>query len=180
MRLPLSRSTIRTWRTDDAPSLSVFANNRRIWLNLKDRFPHPYTLDDARAFIARCQAELPESTFAIEVDGQAIGAVGFEHRGDIWRRSVEIGYWIGEEYWGRGIASEVVRGVTDWAFDAWEIDRVWAAAFDWNAASTRVLEKAGYELEGRLRHSAIKDGRLVDELVYAVVRSEGPDAAKTE
>lgn len=170
MRLPLLTCTVRSLRADDAPAIATHANNRRIWLNLKDRFPHPYALEHAEAFIAYCQTEDPESTFAIDVRGEAVGAVGFEHRNDIWRRSVEIGYWLAEPYWGRGIASEAVRAMTDWAFASWDVERVWAGVFAWNPASARVLEKAGFRLEGRLHRSAIKDGQVVDELVYARVR----------
>jgi RimJ/RimL family protein N-acetyltransferase len=161
---------VRSFRTSDAADIARAADNRKIWRNLKDQFPHPYAIEHAEAFIAYCQAADPESAFAIEVDGRAVGVVGFERRADIWRRSVEIGYWLAEDCWGRGVASEVVRAITAWAFDTWDINRIWAGVFDWNTASARALEKAGYVLEGRLRHSAIKDGTPVDELIYAVVR----------
>ena len=168
--LSFAGGSVRSWETSDAPSLARSANNRAIWRNLKDRFPNPYTLANAEGFIAHCRTEDPESAFAIVVDGEAIGAIGFEHRGDIWRRSVELGYWIAEPYWGRGITTGAVRAVTDWAFETWELNRVWAGVFAWNPASARVLEKAGYSFEARLKQSAVKDGEPVDELIYAVVR----------
>jgi RimJ/RimL family protein N-acetyltransferase len=83
---------------------------------------------------------------------------------------VELGYWLAQPYWGRGITTGAVRAVTEWAFDTWQLNRVWAGVFAWNPESARVLEKAGYALEGRLKHSAVKDGEPVDELIYAVVR----------
>jgi RimJ/RimL family protein N-acetyltransferase len=170
MILPLTRCVVRSLRTEDAPGLARQANEREIWRNLKDRFPHPYAPAHANAFITYCQSQEPESNFAIEVEGSLAGVIGFEHHGDIWRRAVELGYWLGREYWGRGIASEAVRAVTEWAFAHWDINRVWAGVFEWNPASARVLEKAGFEFEARLRKSATKDGRAVDELIYAVVR----------
>lgn len=170
MRLTFDGGVIRSWTKSDIPALARHANDRAIWRNLKDRFPNPYTIEDAEWFVSHCLTEDPESTFAISVDEEAIGAIGFEHRGDIWRRSVELGYWIAPAYWGRGIMTGVVRSMTDWAFNAWEINRVWAGVFSWNPASARVLEKAGYVYEGRLKQSAVKDGELVDELIYAVVR----------
>jgi RimJ/RimL family protein N-acetyltransferase len=170
VHLKFDGGVIRSWTKGDAPALARHANDRAIWRNLKDRFPNPYTLVDAEWFISHCLTEDPESTFAITVDDDVIGAIGFEHRGDIWRRSVELGYWIAPAYWGRGIMTGAVRSMTNWAFDTWTINRVWAGVFSWNPASARVLEKAGYVYEGRLRQSAVKDGEQVDELIYAVVR----------
>ena len=170
MRLNFPGGAVRSWEPTDAPALAHHANDRAIWRNLKDRFPNPYSLANAEWFIEHCRTETPESAFAIVVDDEAIGSIGFEHRGDIWRRSVELGYWLAQPYWGRGITTNVVKAMTEWAFDAWSINRVWAGVFAWNPASARVLEKAGYVYEGRLHQSAVKDGELVDELIYAVVR----------
>ncbi|HEY5547185.1 MAG TPA: GNAT family N-acetyltransferase [Gemmatimonadaceae bacterium] len=171
MLIQFDGGSVRSWSPGDAPSLARHANDRAIWRNLKDRFQNPYTLSDAEGFIAHCLSENPESAFAIAVGDEAVGAIGFEHRGDIWRRSVELGYWLAQPYWGRGITTGAVRAVTDWAFRTWSINRVWAGVFAWNPASARVLEKAGFTCEGRLRQSAVKDGELVDELIYAIVRS---------
>lgn len=168
--IQIDTGIVRSWTPGDAPALARHANNRAIWRNLKDRFPNPYTRSDAEAFIAHCMEEKPESSFAIAVGDEAVGAIGFEHRGDIWRRSVELGYWLAQPYWGHGITTGAVRAMTDWAFETWEITRIWAGVFAWNPASARVLEKAGFVYEGRLRQSAVKDGELVDELIYAVVR----------
>ena len=171
MELRLTTCTIRDLLDSDADDMARQANDKEIWRNLKDRFPFPYAVEHARAFITYSRSLDPERNFALVVDGRLAGVIGFEPKEDIWRRSVELGYWLGREYWGRGIASEAARAITDWAFEKWDINRVWAGVFDWNPASTRVLEKAGFVFEGRLHKSATKDGEAVDELIYAVVRT---------
>lgn len=170
MELLLSTCTVRSLRRTDAPSIARYGNNRDIWLNLKDRFPYPYELHDAELFIDDVLAHDREMTFAIDVGGEAVGVIGFESHGEIWRHAVEAGYWLGAPFWGRGILTEALRATTDWAFDHWEINRVWAGIFAWNEASARVLEKAGFVFEARLRKGAIKDGVVVDELIYAMIR----------
>jgi RimJ/RimL family protein N-acetyltransferase len=170
MELELPGCRIRSWRESDAPSLSRHADNRRVWLNVRDRFPHPYTLADAEFWVSRAAAARPETQFAIEVNGEAAGGVGVFLQEDVERFSAEIGYWLGEAYWNRGIATAVVRGFTDYAFEAFDLCRIYANVFAWNPASGRVLEKAGYQLEGRLRKSAVKDGQVLDGLLYAAVR----------
>jgi ribosomal-protein-alanine N-acetyltransferase len=170
MELELNGCRIRSWRAGDAPSLAHHADNRNIWLNVRDRFPHPYTLADAEAWVARAPAAEPETQFAIEVGGEAAGGVGVFLQEDVERFSAEIGYWLGEAHWGRGIATAVVRRFTDYAFEAFDLCRIYANVFAWNPASGRVLAKAGYQLEGRLRQSAVKDGQVLDGLLYATVR----------
>jgi [ribosomal protein S5]-alanine N-acetyltransferase len=172
MRLALSSCIVRSWETDDVQSVARHANNRRIWLNLRDRFPHPYTEHDAISFIRRVRSNRPETTFAIEVDGEAAGGIGFMLLQDIERVSAEVGYWLGELYWGRGICSEALRVVTQYAIEQHGLTRVFALPFAHNAASCRVLEKAGFELEGHLRRSAIKDGVVCDQRLYAFVAPE--------
>jgi len=162
---------LRPWRVSDAASLVRHANSRKIWINLKDRFPHPYTASDADAWITMTMAEPGEPTqFAIEVAGEAVGGIGFERLGDVYRRGAEIGYWLGESYWGRGLTTAAVRALSEHAFAHFDFERLQASVFAWNAASMRVLEKAGYGLEGRLARSVVKDGRIVDSLLYARLR----------
>jgi ribosomal-protein-alanine N-acetyltransferase len=169
MRLPLRTCEVRSWIAGDVPALVVHANNRNIWINLRDRFPHPYTKSDARAFIREaCRAE-PESNFAIAVDGAAIGGIGFQLQSDVDRVSAEIGYWVGEAHWGRGIATEALVAVTQHAVERHGLTRLFALPFAHNATSCRVLEKAGYVREGYLRRSAIKDGLVLDQIQYAFV-----------
>jgi ribosomal-protein-alanine N-acetyltransferase len=159
---------IRSWRVGDEVALARHANSRAVWLNLRDRFPHPYTLRDAEAWVSFARAQEPETNFAIEVDGEAVGSVGFVLREDVERCSAEIGYWLGEALWGRGIATAAVRAATAYAFPTYGLTRVYALVFERNLASCRVLEKAGYVLEGRLRRSAIKDGQVLDQFLYAI------------
>jgi RimJ/RimL family protein N-acetyltransferase len=171
MRLPLGVCDVRSWRRGDSAALVEHANNRNVWLNLRDRFPHPYTTRDARKFLAAVIGQRPECSFAIEVDGAAVGGIGFRIQSDVERIGAELGYWIGETYWGRGIATAAVRAVTEHALAAHDLVRVFALPFAHNRASARVLEKAGFALEGVLRSSAIKDGRVLDQLLYARIRS---------
>lgn len=169
MRLPLRTCDVRSWRASDADSLVTHANNRKIWLNLRDRFPHPYKKRDAQRFIRFSRHADPETNFAIVVDSHAAGGIGFVLHHDVERVSAEIGYWLGEPFWGRGIVTEAVVAVTRYALDTHELTRIFAVPFAHNAASCRVLEKAGYVLEARLRRSAIKDGEILDQLQYAFI-----------
>ena len=174
MQLDLPGCRIRSWRGGDEPALVRHADNRKIWLNVRDRFPHPYTLADAQAWVAHASAATPETQFAIDAEGEAVGGVGVFLQQDVERYSAEIGYWIGEGFWGRGLATAVVRGFTDYAFDTFELCRIYANVFEWNPASCRVLEKAGYVLEGRLHSAAVKDGFVLDGFLYATVREFPP------
>jgi RimJ/RimL family protein N-acetyltransferase len=171
MELRTERCTVRQFRAADAASLARHANDRQVWLNLRDLFPHPYTLEDAEWYIARVAEEAPVTRFAIDVDGEAVGSVGLILGSDIERRSAEIGYWLGRAYWGRGITSAAVAAVTDYAFRELDLLRVFAVPFAHNAASVRVLEKAGYQREGTMRCSAVKAGVILDQYLYAVVRT---------
>ncbi len=158
----------------------MHANNRDIWLNLRDAFPHPYSLDDARQFLKRVRAMDPETFFAIAVDGEAVGSIGFRQHDDVERCSAEIGYWLGERFWGRGIMTAALRAVTRYAVERHGLTRVYAVPFEHNHASFRVLEKAGFVCEGRMRRSAIKDGKVLDQLMYAFIPDPGvaPDASE--
>jgi len=149
------------------------ANDRDVWLNLQDRFPHPYTSEDARTWIGACEAQSePTLHFAIDVDDEAIGGAGLEPCQDVRRRTAEIGYWLGRTFWGRGIATAVVGELVAHAFTSLDVVRLEAAVYEWNPASARVLEKNGFVLEGRLRQSVFKDGRLGASLLYARLRDD--------
>jgi len=171
MELKLTRSTLRPWRVGDEASLVRNANNRRVWRNLA-RLPHPYTLSDADEWITRASAQSPATDFAIVVRDEAVGGIGIEIGRDVFYRSAEIGYWLGEAHWGHGIATEAVRAVTEYAFTTFDLCRLHAGVFEWNPASMRVLEKAGYTLEARHHKNVTKDGETIDRLVYALVRSD--------
>jgi RimJ/RimL family protein N-acetyltransferase len=172
MSVLLSSATcrVRGFEPGDAPSLARMGDNRAIWLNLRDRFPHPYTERDAAWYIDFVRTKDAYHSFAIDVDGTAVGGVSLRPGEDIERIGAEIGYWLGEPYWGRGIATDVVRLTTHYAFDELNLERVFAVPFTTNVASCRVLEKVGYEREGLLRRSAIKDGKILDQYMYAKVR----------
>jgi len=175
--LRLAHSTIRPWRGGDAASLVRHADDREVWRNLRDRFPHPYTPADAETWLAWvAQQELP-THWAIEVEGEAGGGIGFTIGEDVHARVAEIGYWLGRRFWGRGIATEALRAVTEHAFAAHDLLRVEAHCFAWNAASLRVLEKAGYVREACLRQAVVKDGEVTDLIIHAVLRPERPAAA---
>jgi RimJ/RimL family protein N-acetyltransferase len=169
MRLALAKCDVRSWRHSDVETLAANANNRHIWINLRDRFPYPYTRADARAFIRWARQQAPETAFAIAVDDAAVGGIGFVMNADVERVSAEIGYWLGEPFWGRGIATEALAATTKYVVEAHALTRIYALPFAWNQASCRVLEKAGYVLEARLRRSAIKDGRVTDQFQYAFI-----------
>lgn len=170
MQLDLAHCSVRSWRDTDVAALARAADDRSIWINLRDRFPHPYTQSDAVDFVERCATADPQVNFAIAVDDVVVGSVGLILGDDIYRLSAEVGYWLAADARGKGIASEALRGFSDWAFERFGLVRLHAAVFTWNPASARVLEKAGFERESTARCAAIKDGRVVDEWVYAKVR----------
>jgi RimJ/RimL family protein N-acetyltransferase len=167
MQLKLKRSTIRPWRLNDAESLTKHANNCRVWLALRDAFPHPYTDDDGNKFLQNATTAQPTTDFCIEVDGAAVGGIGIHLGRDVHRRTAELGYWIAEELWGRGIVTEAVGAFSNFCFENFRLRRIYAEPFSNNPASARVLEKAGFFFEGRLKNNVIKDGQLLDSLLYA-------------
>ena len=168
MELKLERCTIRDWRIEDAESLAKHANNRRIWLTVRDRFPHPYTIEDAKSFLERATCEMEsEKFFCIDIDGAAVGGIGMKPGEDVYRLTAEFGYWLGQEFWGQGIMSEVVPAFVNYCFEKFSLTRMFASAYANNPASARVLEKAGFVLEGRLRKNVVKDGKFSDSLLYA-------------
>ena len=169
MRLELDTCVVRSWRLDDAESVARHANNRAVWIHLRDGFPHPYGREDAAAFLATVLQQTPERTFAIEVDGEASGSIGITPGTDVERIGAEVGYWLGEPFWGRGVVSEALHAVTRHVVETHGLRRVWAVPFATNVASARVLEKAGYVREARMRQSAIKDGQVLDQYLYAYV-----------
>ena len=170
MELKLAKCTVRSWEWRDRDAIVRHANNRNVSINLRDRFPYPYTTRDARTWLDIIIDIKPETNFAIAVADEAVGGIGFTLQPDVGHRSAEIGYWLGEMFWGRGIATEALKAVTDYAFANFDICRIFAHVFEWNGASARVLEKAGYTFEGRLRKSVTKDTQTIDQLMYAVVR----------
>jgi ribosomal-protein-alanine N-acetyltransferase len=170
VRLSLTLCTVRLWVESDADSLARHANNRAVSMQLRDRFPYPYGLEQARTFLGWITTQPAPTVWAIEVDGEAAGGIGIELRTDVERVSAEIGYWLGESVWGRGIATEALKAVTAEVFQRFDLTRVFAVPFADHAASIRVLEKAGYVREGHMRQSAIKNGVIRDQALYATYR----------
>ena len=171
MQLQGSLCTLRGWRMSDARSIVRHANNINVARQLRDRFPHPYTTSHAHAFLKAVSLADRPTDFAIEVSGDAVGGFGYVVGTDIERFSAEVGYWLGEEYWGRGIVTEGLRMLVDHAFSKLQLLRLFALPLADNAGSRRVLEKAGFVLEGTLRSSCVKYGKVMDQLLYARVNA---------
>jgi ribosomal-protein-alanine N-acetyltransferase len=174
LRLSGSRCVLRTWTRSDVPSIVRHADNINIARHLRDRFPHPYTRAHALAFMAHVAAANPPTNFAIDVDGEAVGGIGYVRGSDIERFSAEVGYWLAESYWGRGIMTEALRLLTRHLFADIHLLRLFAVPLADNAGSIRVLEKAGYQREGLLRASCVKYGERRDQLLYALVNEQWP------
>jgi len=163
--------TLRPWRMSDRNSLIANADSRGVWRNLWDTFPRPYSASDADEFLAKyAQPGSPEGFWAVDVEGEAIGSLSLMRGADVERLGAEIGYWIGEMHWGRGIVSRAVQVATDVAFEQTDLIRLFAPVYCWNKPSMRVLEKAGYLREGVLTRSAFKDGTLIDRVLFARTR----------
>lgn len=177
MEITIGEWRLRPWRLGDEEALVRYANNRRIWINLRDRFPHPYTMSDAISWVERARAREPATNLAIATASEAIGSVGLTVQPDVHRRPAEIGYWLAEPFWGRGIATRALRAFADYAFATFDLIRLYGTPFEWNPASARVLEKAGFSYEGLLRESVTKDGQSVGMWMYGLVRETGPDHA---
>lgn len=169
MKIILTNSTIRSFKLSDAESLAGYADNRNVWLNLRDGFPHPYTAKDALAFIKSVNNAPNETIFAICSGENCIGSIGFHLQEDVSSKSAEIGYWLGEPFWHKGIGSEALAAVTQFAFENFSIVRLFAYVFEWNKVSAHILEKNGYILEGVLKKSVFKDNKLIDSMLYAKV-----------
>jgi RimJ/RimL family protein N-acetyltransferase len=167
MRLALKRCVIRKWRLDDATALAQQANNRNVWLGLRDLFPHPYTMADAETYLNHVILERPAISFCIDIDNVAVGGIGIRIGHDVHKYTAELGYWLGEQFWGRGVMGEAVNAFTHFCFNNFPLHRIYAEPYSNNPASVRVLEKAGFVLEGRLKENVVKDGKRLDSLLYA-------------
>jgi ribosomal-protein-alanine N-acetyltransferase len=166
---------LRPWRAADKDDLVREANNRRVWRNMTHTFPHPYTERDADLWLAIAADPGPSIQLAIEVDGRAVGGVGVIAGEGIFAATAQFGYWLGESHWGRGIASAAAGALASRLASERLFARLEAQVFEWNPASMRVLEKAGFEREAVLRCAATKDGQLIDTVLYARVF---PDARR--
>lgn len=170
MFIHLQNSLLRKWNTDDAESLVRYANNKKIANNLRDAFPYPYTIVDARLWLENIANDEKNIIFAIDINGEAIGSVGIHALNDVYFLTGELGYWLAEPYWNKGIVTEAVKTVVDYTFKTPKFERIQACIFSNNYASMRVLEKAGFTKEAIHKNAVCKNGIIMDEHVYAKLR----------
>ncbi len=165
---------IRKWELSDAKDLAAALSNKKVQDNLRDGLPYPYTEQDGKEFIsAMLSADENETfAFAITVDNMVIGSIGIFRQGNIHRQTAELGYYIAEEYWGKGIMTEAVKQICEYVFAKSDIIRIYAEPFAYNIASCRVLEKVGFQYEGTLRSNAVKNGRVIDMEMYSLLKAE--------
>lgn len=163
---------IRKWKLSDAKDLAIALSNKKIQDNLRDGLPYPYTEQDGADYIsAMLSADENETfAFAITVDDKAVGSIGVFRQVNIHRQTAELGYYLEEEYWGKGIMTEAVKQICEYVFGKSDIIRIYAEPFAYNAASCRVLEKAGFQCEGVLRKNAVKNGKIVDMKMYSLIK----------
>ncbi len=150
----------------DALIFSMHANNRNIWLNLTDRFPHPYTEENAIDFIKLTHQKEPTEVLGIYVGSEPIGAIGLHPLEDVFSKNIELGYWIAEPYWGKGIMSSAIAEMVVYGFKNFDVNRIFARPFGRNIASIKTLEKNGFKLEATLKNTILKNGTYEDELIY--------------
>lgn len=165
------RVILRSLRNEDIPLIQELANNPNVAANLRDAFPHPYTIEDATKFVDEAIISQPQNRFAILENGVYVGNIGIHLQDDVYNNTAEIGYFIGEPYWNRGIATEAVKLAVSYAFETLKLRRVYAGIFSYNPASAKVLEKAGFKYEGTLKAAIIKNGNIYDEIRFGIVNS---------
>lgn len=156
----------------DASRMAILANNENISKNLRDGFPHPYSHSDAVTFVDNCLKQKSENIFAIEYKGEYVGNIGLLAGEDVYRRSAEVGYFIGEEYWNKGIATKAIKLITDFGLSKLDFVRIHAGIFEYNISSQRVMEKCGYIKEGVFKKAVFKQGKLWDEIRYARINTK--------
>jgi ribosomal-protein-alanine N-acetyltransferase len=158
---------LRPWQMSDAERLTELANNYKIAKFMRNIFPHPYGIENAKMFLSSIEKDKPVRVFAITVNNEVIGGTGVHPQDDIFSNNAEIGYWIGEHYWGKGYMSEAIHLITDHAFKNFPVNRVWLRIFGNNPASMKVAEKAGFTFEAKFDKTLLKNGELLDEYIYA-------------
>ena len=157
--------TIRPWRLDDAKELALIANNKKIQNNLRDGLPYPYTEEDAESYIGELLSSDKNTTFAfaITINDKVVGSIGVFRNDNVHFRTAEMGYYIAEEFWGKGLGASAVRQICEYIF---------AEPFAYNIASCRILEKSGFQYEGTLRSNAVKNGQVLDMKMYSLIKSD--------
>jgi RimJ/RimL family protein N-acetyltransferase len=172
MKISFGEYQVRSLLRSDKEAMVKYANNFKVSKNLMDRFPYPYTPEDADAWLESSEQQDPELHFAIATKEELIGAIGLQPLSDVYRYSVEIGYWLAEPFWGKGITVEAVKVFTKYTFENFEFNRIFANVFEMNPNSGKVLEKAGYNLEARLKKTVFKHGKFQDQLIYSMLRED--------
>ena len=162
---------LRELQPKDKQRLAELANNKKIWDNVRDYFPFPYSEKDATEFIELCNKETPKTTFAIEFQNELAGVTALVLQSDIYKKTAEIGYWIGEPYWNNGIATEAVKLLVNYGFDNLKLNRIFTGVFEDNKASQKVLEKCGFTHEGVFKNAIIKNGKVIHEYRYGIIKN---------
>jgi len=157
---------LREWKRSDADALAAIANNKKIWDNVRDRLPFPYTKKDAKEWLELVKKQKGVTTFCVEVDGELAGSIGVTLRDDVYRKTAEIGYFIGEEYWGKGVATEAIKQMVNYVHKKFDIVRIFAEVFEFNKASMKALEKNGFYLESIRKKAAFKNNILLNDYVW--------------
>ena len=165
---------IRKWKLSDAKDLAIALSNRKVQDNLRDGLPYPYTEQDGKDYISDMLSANEDDTFAFAVtaDNKVVGSIGVFRQENIHRQTAELGYYVAEEYWSRGIMTEAIKQICEYVFSKSDILRIYAEPFAYNIASCRVLEKAGFQYEGTLRSNAVKNGEVIDMKMYSLLRTE--------
>jgi RimJ/RimL family protein N-acetyltransferase len=163
---------LRPFTTEDLDAMIYHANNPKVAANLTDAFPSPYTKESGLLFLERVMKQDPAEVLAIEVDGEVVGNIGIHPQQDVNRLNAELGYFIGEDHWGKGIATEAIKLMVKYAFDHFDLQRIFARPFGTNIASQKVLQKTGFVLEARIPEILIKNGQLEDELFFGIRRKD--------
>lgn len=167
-----NKVTLRNLEMSDKYRLAELMNNKNIWDNLRDRLPFPYTVSDAEFFINLTQNDVSNENFAIEYNKEFCGVIGLILQNGVYRKSAEIGYWIGEPYWGKGIATKAVRIITKYGFENFDLTRIYAGVFEHNAGSMKVMEKNGYKKEAIFKKAIIKNDKILDEHRYSILKED--------
>lgn len=170
LRTVMACCNLRPWHPTDKPSLLLHGNNRNVWRNLSDMFPHPYTEADADYWLSVANQAAPSIHYAVEFEGEAVGGIGVIAGEGIARFTGQFGYWLGEAHWGKGIATAAARTMVSHVFKTTQLERLEASVYEWNPSSMRVLEKVDFVREGVLRRSVYKDGQVIDRVIYAHFR----------
>jgi RimJ/RimL family protein N-acetyltransferase len=164
------RVSLRPLHANDAEAVARLLNNKKIWDNLRDFVPHPYSVEHAVAFIEFAKQHDPQMIFAIDFEGEFCGVISLVAQPDVYRRTAEIGYWIGEPFWNKGIATKAVKLITDYGLHQLDLIRIHTGIYEYNTASMKVLEKCGYKKDGVFEKAIIKNGNIVNEHRYSIIK----------